>query len=200
MGLREAKRYIKELHKKQKNPYCWPDYLTGLPDKAAIIKKLESILPKLGRYTVSYVRIANIHPYLIKYGSSTHAEIIEWAAAILKTTADKCKGGFVGTITTHGFIVICDAKNIDPLLKEAADLFKRKTLSFYSKDDRKKKSIFSFIRDRKEINVGLMKLISVIADRRFNIKSSHLLHALGSACSRLEESGGDSIRLTEEML
>jgi hypothetical protein len=200
MGLREAKRYIKGLHKRQRNPYYWPNYLTGLPDKAAIIKKLDGILPKLGKHAVSYVRIANVHPYLIKYGSSKHAEIIEWAAAILKTTADKCKGGFVGTITTHGFVVICDAKNIDPLLKEAADLFKRKTSNFYSKDDCKKKSILSFVRDGKKVDVGLMKLISATADRRFDIKSSHLLHALGSACTRLEESGGDSIRLTEKML
>ncbi len=39
MGLAEAKKYIQELHKKQSDPFLWPDYLTGLPDKAAIIKK-----------------------------------------------------------------------------------------------------------------------------------------------------------------
>jgi hypothetical protein len=43
MGLTEAKKYIQHLHKKQDNPYLWPDYLTGLPDKSAIIKKMESV-------------------------------------------------------------------------------------------------------------------------------------------------------------
>ena len=39
MGFKEAKKYISELHKKQDDPYLWPDYLTGLPDKNAIVQK-----------------------------------------------------------------------------------------------------------------------------------------------------------------
>ncbi|MBI5187964.1 MAG: hypothetical protein HZA07_02660 [Nitrospirae bacterium] len=200
MGLREARKYIKRLHKKQENPYLWPNFLTGLPDKAAIIKKLEDIFPKLGKYAVSYVRIANIHPYLIKYGSDKHAEIIQWAAAILKTTAEKYKKSFVGTISTHGFIVICDVKNIDQLLKEAASLFKKKTSGFYSKEDLSKKSVLSFIRDGKEVNVGLMKLIAATADKKLDIKRSHLIQTLGRACTRLEESGGNIVHLSKKMI
>jgi hypothetical protein len=47
MGLVEARKYIQDLHKRQSNPYLWPDYLTGLPDKAAIIKKMSEIRSKL---------------------------------------------------------------------------------------------------------------------------------------------------------
>jgi hypothetical protein len=62
VGVAEARRYIEELHKKQENPYLWPDFLTGLPDKAAIINKLEDVFPKLGGLSIAYVRIINIHP------------------------------------------------------------------------------------------------------------------------------------------
>ena len=70
MGLTVAKDYIKELHKRQENPYLWPDYLTGLPDKAAIIHRLAEVYPRLGRYAIAYVRVANVHPYLLKYGAA----------------------------------------------------------------------------------------------------------------------------------
>jgi hypothetical protein len=99
MVTSEAKKYIQDLHKKQKNPFLWPDYLTGLPDKAAIIKIMDEVFPKLGEYSIAYVRIANIQPYLIKYGPDRHAEIIQWAAAILKTSSDKRPNSFVGTLS-----------------------------------------------------------------------------------------------------
>ena len=87
MGLREAQEYITRLHKLQDNPYNWPDYLTGLPDRAAVLKKIDEVYDKFDRYSVAYVRIVNVHPYLLKYGDSKHAEIIQWAAGLLKTTA-----------------------------------------------------------------------------------------------------------------
>src|SRR5574340_253924 len=126
MGLTEAKKYIQDLHKKQSNPFLWPDYLTGLPDKAAIIKKVDEVSPKLGDYSLVYVRIANIHPYLLKYGPEKHAEIIQWAAAILKTTAEKCPQSFVGTLNTHDFIATCRTKNMVKLFDEAREMFRKK--------------------------------------------------------------------------
>lgn len=200
MGITEAKKYIQELHKKQDNPYLWPDYLTGLPDKAAIIKKLEEVFPKLGEYSVVYVRIANIHPYLIKYGPNRHADAIQWAAAILKTTSQKCTKSFVGTLSTHDFIAICKSSNIPRLFKEAGSLFSKKVSTFYTKEDREKGTILSFNKPGGEVvRVGLMKLIAVVADKKLNIKKSHLIQDMGKVCQTLEDSDQDIMLMTDDL-
>ena len=135
MGIAEARKYIQQLHRRQENPDLWPDFLTGLPDRAAIIKRLEQVYPHIGRYSVAYVRIANVHPYLIKYGPDRHAEIIQWAAAILKTTCEKCSKCFVGTVSTHDFVIMCETKNMTKHFKEAARLFRKKAEAFYNEED-----------------------------------------------------------------
>lgn len=200
MGLLEAKKYIQALHKKQDNPYLWPDYLTGLPDKAAIIKKLGEAFPRLGEYTIAYIRIANVHPYLIKYGSDRHAEIIQWAAAILQTTSKKCRGSFIGTLSTHDFIAICKTRSMETLFKEADKIFSKKIESFYTKEDLQKKITLSFRKNGNElVNIGLIKLIAVVADRKLGIKNSSLIQEMGRVCEALESSGEDIIFMTEEM-
>ncbi len=196
MGIVEAKRYLQNLRKRQENPYLWPDFLTGLPDKAAIIKKLEDIYPDIGRYSVAYVRIANIHPYLIKYGPDRHAEIIQWAAAILKTTCEKCSKCFVGTISTHDFVIMCETKDMIRHFREAAKIFKKKVHAYYTKEDLASKTTLSFNRNGKKINIGLMELKAAIADRRLGIKKSHLLQDMGRACESLERSEEDIVLMS----
>ncbi len=191
MGITEAKKYIQNLHKRQENPYLWPDFLTGLPDKAAIIKKLEEIYPDIGRYSVAYVRIANIHPYLIKYGPNRHAEIIQWAAAIIKTSCEKCSKCFVGTLNTHDFVVMCETKKMIKHFREAARIFRRKVETYYTREDLASKTTLSFSRNGEKINIGLMGLKAVIADRRLGIKKSHLLQDMGKACESLERTEED---------
>ncbi len=191
MGITEAKKYIQELHKKQENPYLWPDFLTGLPDKAAIIKKLEEIHPHIGQYAVAYVKIANIHPYLIKYGPDRHAQIIQWAAAVLKTTCEKCSKCFVGTVSTHDFVIMCETKNMIKHFREAATIFKKQMEKFYTKEDLMHKTTLSFSRNGKKINIGLMELKAVVADKKPGIEKSRLLQAMGKACDALEGSPED---------
>jgi hypothetical protein len=163
MGIGEAKKYISQLHKKQGNPDFWPDFLTGLPDKTATIRKVNEVQPKLGRYSVTLLRIANVQPYLLKYGSRRHTEIIQWAAAILKTTMDRC-GGFVGAYDTHDFIAVCGRKDSGEFLKEASRVFGKKIESFYTEEDLKKKNILSFKGEGRQVEVGIMELISVSAE------------------------------------
>lgn len=200
MGITEAKKYIRQLHKKQDNPYLWPDFLTGLPDKAAIIKKLETVFPQLGKYSIAYVRIGNIHPYLIKYGPDKHAEIIQWAAAILSTASARCTNSFVGTLSTHDFIVMCKAKNVPKLLKEAGKTFSRKIEDYYSKDDRKSRTTLSFKRNGEEVKVGLMKFVAVIADKKLKVKRSYLIQDMGKVCESLEGTDNDMIIMTDDMV
>jgi hypothetical protein len=201
MSLTEAKKYIQYLHKKQDNPYLWPDFLTGLPDKSAIIKKLESVYPKLGVYSIAYVRIANIHPYLIKYGPDKHAEIIQWAAAILHTTSKKCKDGFVGTLSTHDFIVTCRTKKMMHIINESRRIFSKKVESFYTKRDLKKRTTLSFKKNREEkVDIGLVTLVSVIADSRLQIKRSHLIQDMGKRCQVIERTGEDMMVMTDDMI
>lgn len=201
MGLTEAKKYIKDLHKKQGNPYLWPDYLTGLPDKAAIIKKLDEVASKMGEYSLIYIRIANIHPYLLKYGPDKHAEIIQWAAAILKTTADKCTDGFVGTINTHDFIAICKTKNMVKLFDGVRETFRKKISTYYSRKDIDEDVSLSFaVSDGKKVNFGLMKLIAVVADRKLPVTGGNLIRTMSRMCDNIEATGDEIFVVTNDIL
>lgn len=186
MGLREAKRYISDLRRKQGNPYLWPDFVTGLPDTQAIVKKLDEVYSKLGKYSVTFIRIANIHPYLIKYGSDKHSEIIQWAAAVLKTTMDRY-GGFVGALGSHDFVAIAKKAETDAFVEEATRAFNKKITSFYSDEDMKKKQVLSFKKDGKTINIGLMHLISATANGSVKIPQENLIPWLARLCSDMEK-------------
>ncbi len=184
----EANKYIKELHRKQSDPGNWPDYLTGLPGKSAILQELDKVYPRLGRYSVAYVRITNIYPYLIKYGYSHHADLIEWSAAILKTTAEGLdEGSFVGTINTHDYIVISKQTAIDEILKRSQELFAKKANACFTPEDRKKGVILSFQADGKTMRVGLMKLIYATTDKKLNLPKIDILPYLAGLCSKMEQ-------------
>ncbi len=201
MGLTEAGKYIRDLHKKQSNPYLWPDYLTGLPDKAAIINKLDEIFPKLGEYSISYVRIANIQPYLLKYGTNKHVEIIQWAAAILKTGLDEIPHSFVGALNTHDFIAIYKTKNRAKFFERTLDIFRKKASTYYSKKDLAKGTAISYDgNDGKTVNIGLMKFIVVVADKKLMVKRSHIIQNMTRICGALEGSEKEIIVLDNGML
>ncbi len=192
MGLREAKKYIETVRKKQDNPFLWPDFLTGLPDRAAVLKKLDSVYPRIGKHSIAYVRIANIHPFILKYGSQLHAEVIQWAAAILKTAASGRRGSFVGTVGTHDFVVIASTGEIRKILREANNLFKKKMLSLYNSDDRKRGYVISFKRDNGEsMEIGFMKLVSALVSSMPEIDRLNLIPAIERFCRGLEETGED---------
>ena len=198
MGLTEAKKYIQELHKKQDDPYLWPDFLTGLPDRNAIIRKLEHVFPKLGEYSIAYVRISNIHPYLIKYGPDRHAEIIQWAAAILKTTCEKCPECFVGALSTHDFVVMCETNNMVKHIKDAGRLFDKKIKTFYSAEDLRKKTTLSFRRGRENVHIGLLRLTAIIAQEKPRIAKGDLLQHMGRLCESAEGTAGEIVLMTRK--
>jgi GGDEF domain-containing protein len=201
MGLTAAKKYIDELHKKQNNPDLWPDYLTGLPDKASIIKKVDEFFPKLGEYSIVYFRIANVQPYLLKYGPDRHAEVVQWAAAILKTSSDNCQNGFIGTLNTHDFIGICSKRDMEKIVTRAREMFRKKIASFYSKDDLAKGIIISFDRnDGKKVECGLMKLNAVIADKKLRIKKNQLIRNMGRISDSSECADGEVIMMSNDMI
>lgn len=201
MGLTEAKKYIQDLHKKQSNPYLWPDYLTGLPDKAAIIKKMDEVFPALGEYSISYIRIANIQPYLLKYGPGKHAEIVQWAAAILKTTYATCPKSFVGVFNTHDFMGVCKTKNMVSLFEEAQAMFRRKTASYYSKNDLGKGMTLSFDgNDGEKVNCGLMNLIAVVADKKLRVKKSQLILSMARICEVIEGTEDEVVVMNKDMI
>ncbi len=201
MGLTEAGKYIQDLHKKQNNPYLWPDYLTGLPDKAAIIEKLDEVFPKLGEYSIIYLRIANIRPYLLKYGADKHVEIIQWAAAILKTSSDKYSNSFVGTLNTHDFIAICKTENRPKLFDGTLEIFRKKASTYYSKKDLAKGSALSFDgNDGKTVHIGLMKFIAVVADKKLRIKRSHLIQNMTRICNAIEGTEDEIVVMDNAML
>lgn len=185
MGLREAKKYITDLRKKQGNPYLWPDFLTGLPDKAAVIEKTSEVYPRLGKYSISYVRIANVDPYLIKYGSDRHAEIIQWAAALLKTTAEKYDC-FVGTYDTHDFVTICQTGRAKHFLRESMQLFEKKIKTFYNKNDLTRRSFMSFSREGKRIDIGFMRLVGYTVEEPTGISKDRLLPYMCKLCKEQE--------------
>ncbi len=181
MGMNEAKKYIIELHKRQDDPFLWPDYLTGLPDSHAIIIKTKEAYSKLGSYAISYIRIANINSYLIKYGTDRHAEIIQWAAALLKTTADKLNG-FVGVTGSHDFVAICRKNDMKALLEESNRLFEKKVQTFYQRTDLDRKTVISFRRGWHEVNVGFMKLVASTVSEKTDIPRGGLIPHLEQIC------------------
>ena len=182
MGLTEARKYITALRKKQKDPLQWPDYLTGLPDRHAIIQKAR----KKGIRTIAYIRIENINPYLAKYGTARHVEVIEWAAALLQTTAEKYKM-FVGTLSKHDFVVIGAKKNLDAFLEESTTLFEKKALSFYNNTDQKKGSIMRFMNECKEIHLGLMKLIYCTSKGIKDLRREEMILHLEKCCDEMQQ-------------
>ena len=201
MGLSDARKYIRQLHKRQNDPFLWPDFLTGLPDKAGILKKLEDVYPKLGKISIAYVRIANIHSYLIKYGPNHHADIIQWAAAILKTSADRCKNGFVGTLSTHDFIVICESREMQKSMDEATRLFEKQMSTYYSQKDLTERTTLSFTKDGgTDIRIGLMKLVYVIADKKLSVERGDLILNMAGICDAVEGSGEDMMVLNQDMV
>jgi len=201
MGLSEPRKYITDLRKRQNNPYLWPDYLTGLPDKTAILRKLEEIYPKMGKYSVAYVRISNIQSYLIKHGPNRHADIIQWAAAILKTSADSRKNGFAGTLSTHDFMVICECSDMQNLMEQAATLFRKRIADYYSKDDMKKQETLSFKKsDGKAVRIGLMKLVCVVADKKLPVKKSDLVINMARVCEAIEGTDDEMVIMTRDLL
>ncbi|TAN43132.1 MAG: hypothetical protein EPN25_01415 [Nitrospirae bacterium] len=196
MSLTDAKKYIDDLHKRQENPLLWPDFLTGLPGKSAIIKQLDKAYPNLGTYAVAYIRIANIHPYLIKYGPDRHAEIIQWAAAILKTSCEKCAGCFIATVSTHDFVIICKTKTMSKHLKDVMKTFDRKVETFYTAEDRKSRTILSFIRSGEKVTIGLIKMIAVVTDSDPGIEKSQLIREMGKACDGLAAGSQNILNLS----
>jgi GGDEF domain-containing protein len=201
MGLSEARKYIQQLHKRQNDPFLWPDFLTGLPDKSAILRKLDEVYPRLGKTSVAYVRIANVQSFVIKYGPNHHADIIQWAAAILKTTSERCKNGFAGTLSTHDFMVICESGEMPTLMDEAARLFQKEMRRYYSPKDLKCQTTLSFTRDKgKDVRFGLMKLVSVIADRKLPVKRGDFILSMARACDAAEASGKDIMVLDKDLL
>ncbi|MDA8387480.1 MAG: hypothetical protein M0Z58_02300 [Nitrospiraceae bacterium] len=188
MGLAEARKYIAWLHKKQNDPGCWPDYVTGLPGRAATLRQLDLVYPRLGRYAASYIRISNIYPFLIKYGYEHHTDLIEWAAAILKTTADRVRGSFVGTMDSHDFVVISRRTELDGILEAARVLFAKKARSLYSPEDRRRGVIISFkSAGGGSVRVGLMGLVCASAAEKPPVSRADFLPYLAGLCSRMEK-------------
>lgn len=187
MGLKEAKAYIKKLHKLQDNPDNWPDYLTGLPDGAAVMKKIDGIYDKLGKYAVSYVKISNINPYVIKYGTSSHAEIIQWAAAFLKTTASEYKETFVGAVGTHEFVVVSRTEDTGELIEKARNLFAGKIKRYYAKSDLEKKYILPFKNNKETVNIGFMDLSYSSINRPDDIEKHNIIPYLARLSRESEE-------------
>ncbi len=183
MALREARKYITALHKKQADPINWPDFLTGLPDHGAVVRKMDKVYDKLDRYSVVYFRIENIDPYLAKYGTDKHVEIIEWAAAILKICIDKHKG-FVGTVGTHEFLAICRASCTDDVISEVCDLFKKRVRDYYKPSDIEADSVLSFATNGgKHVSLGLMGFKYCIADKKCKVKKDKFLTCLKKLCA-----------------
>lgn len=185
MSIKSAQKYINDLHKKQQDPSQWPDFLTGLPDRYAVLRSIDDAYSHLDKKFISFLRIANIHPYLLKYGNERHIQVIEWGAAILKVTADKY-GFFVGAYDTHDFVVIGDKNKMDDFIADVSGQFDKKSLSFYDKDDVSRPNFLSFKRDGKQVNIGYMKFISASINKISSLPKAQVILYLSSMCAEAE--------------
>ncbi len=155
----------------------------------------------MGEYSVVYLRLNNIQPYLLKYGPGKHGEIIQWAAAILKTTSDKYPNSFTGTLNTHDFLIICETKNTEWFIEEAREIFRKKASTYYSPKDLANGVTLSYDRnDGKKINLGLMKFIAVVVNRKLKVKRSRLILDMARICEGLEATEEDIIVVSNDMI
>jgi hypothetical protein len=65
-------------------------------------------------------------------------------------------------------------------------MFRRKASTFYSKKDIKSKTVLSFKREGKRVNIGLMELIYTTEDGSSKIPRDSLIPHLAKHCSDLE--------------
>lgn len=185
MGIRDATQYLTELKRMQRDPHLWPDFLTGLPAVGTVVQKLLAAYPRLGTMAITYIRIANVHPYLIKHGPSRHTEIIQWAAAALSTSADKVNG-FVGALGTHDFLAVMKKKATPGFLQEATRVFDRRIRSYYSEDELRSGKVLSFRRDGEPIDIGLMSLITATLDHKTEMPAEDIIPYLADLCTQAE--------------
>jgi hypothetical protein len=121
----------------------------------------------------------------LKYGDSKHAELIQWAAAILKTTASEYKGAFVGAVGTHEFTIVSKTKDMRNLIRKARNLFIKKTKEYYADADLERNYIFSFTRDGTKVYVGFMDLIYEILEQP-NVEKFNVIPYLAQLCVECE--------------
>jgi len=186
MGILEAKKYLSELKRKQEKPELWPDFLTGLPDKSTTLKKVGEAMGKRVKPAVLYIRIADVEPYLVKYGSTHHIEVVKWAAAILKTTAEKYHG-LVGVSDTHDFIAILKKKDAGAFIDEVSRTFDHKVKSFYNEEDLRRKSVLSFQGNGGQVSVGLMRFVCASSEDVLPITPEKLIPALARSARTAEK-------------
>jgi len=88
--------------------------------------------------------------------------------------------------------------SVDSLIHYAADkLFRKRVEAFYSDEDLKSGTTLSFNRNGERVNIGLIKLVAVVADQRLGIEKSRIIQAMGRACEAMESSGED-VRLMKD--
>ncbi len=195
MSLQRARRYIEQLHRRQDNPYLWPDYLTGLPDQRAVVRKVSEVYPRIGRFAICYLRIANIEPYLMKYGYDNHSEIIQWAAAILKSVASETGQTFVGKAGTHEFVVITRPSKTAEFIRKANTLLRRKLRHWLNEEDIKRGYIFTFTDVTGQVRkAGLLKFVCAYVDRPVEVEKLELLPYLKNLCRKAEMQGRTTLR------
>jgi hypothetical protein len=107
-------------------------------------------------------------------------------AAVLKTTMEDHRG-FVGALGSYDFVAICRASRMPEFLKDASELFDRKARSFYSKDDVRKGTVLSFLKNGEQVDIGLMRLVAATANGTTSIPQEELIPHLAKTCTRLEK-------------
>lgn len=156
--------------------------MTGLPERAAIQIMADKYYSKLKTHCISYISIENIQPYLVKYGSKNHVDIIQWTAAILKTTADKYEA-FIGVLDPHDFVLICKNSDFDNLIKDAVNTFDKKARTFYTEKDLKNGHVLSFSREGQNVKMGLMRLKYCSTRDSGKLPKARLLLELERSCT-----------------
>jgi len=62
------------------------------------------------------------------------------------------------------------------------------------------KTVMSFNRSGERVNIGLMKLVAVVTDRKLQIEKKHLIQNMGRVCEVLEATGDDITVMTDDMI
>jgi hypothetical protein len=96
---------------------------------------------------------------------------------------------------------MCESREFQNLMKEASGLFQKQMRNYYSPKDLKSRTTLAFTKGKGEnIKVGLMKLVSVVADKRLPVKRGDLILNMARVCDALEGSGEDMMIMNKDMI
>jgi len=114
--------------------------LTGLPGNLAIEKHIEMRLAAKQPFSLCHLDLDNFKPFADNYGYAWGSEVIKEVGQIITQQATNRDGQdvFIGHIGGDDFVLITAPRRAEEMCQLILEEFDRRSLKFYTEEDRKK--------------------------------------------------------------